>query len=47
MVKIREMSKREKELLNALGTYPDASLVELVNRTQYKRMSSISRKITI
>lgn len=45
MVEIRDMSDREKELLNALGTYPDASLKELVNRTKYKRITSISRKI--
>ena len=39
------MSNREKELLNALGRYPDASLKEIVSRTKYKRITSISRKV--
>ncbi len=45
MVEIQEMTDREKELLNALGKYPDMSLKELVNHTRYKRVSFISRKL--
>lgn len=39
------MTDREKELLNTLGKYPNMSLKELVSRTRYKRVSSISRKL--
>jgi hypothetical protein len=45
MVEIQEMTDREKELLNALGKYPDMSLKELVTYSGYKRVSYISRKI--
>lgn len=42
---IRGLTDREKELLNVIGRYPDASLKELVNRTSYKRTTTVSRKL--
>lgn len=45
MVKIHDLTDKEKELLNVLGKFPNISLKELVDRTKYKRMSSISRKL--
>ncbi len=41
----RQMNDREKELLTTLGRNPDLSLKELLNYTQYKQVSSITRKI--
>ncbi len=45
MGKARELTDREKELLNVIGSHPDASLKELVNRTSYKRTTTVSRKL--
>ena len=45
MGKIRGLTDREKELLNVIGQHPDASLKELVNRTSYKRTTTVSRKL--
>jgi len=39
-----QLSESEKDLLTVLGKSPDISLKELVNRTKYKRVSSIVRK---
>ena len=39
------MTDSEKELLTVLGTYPDASIKELVSRTPYKWASTIVRKL--
>ncbi|KYK30037.1 MAG: hypothetical protein AYK19_04885 [Theionarchaea archaeon DG-70-1] len=39
------LTESEKELLNVLGKFPDISMKELVNRTQYKRLSSVVKKI--
>lgn len=44
VMKIR-LTESKKELLNVLGKFPDISMKELVNRTQYKRVSSVIRKI--
>ena len=44
MGKIHEITNREKELLNALGKYPEISMKKLLGYTRYKRVSSISRK---
>jgi len=40
-----QLNDNEKELLTVIGKNPEMSLKELVNRTQYKRESSIVRKI--
>jgi hypothetical protein len=40
-----QTTDKEKELLTLLGSSPDTPLKHLVNRTQYKRLSSIVRKI--
>jgi len=45
MVQESQLNEREKELLTVLGKNPEMSLKELVNCTQYKRASSIVRKI--
>ena len=45
MVKNRELTYSEKELLNALGKYPEMPLKELLIHTSYKRVSSLLRKI--
>lgn len=45
MVEIHEITDREKELLNALGTFPEISMKELLACTPYKRVSSISKKL--
>ena len=41
----RQIGEREKELLNALGRYPDLSMKELLGFTTYRRTSSLVRKI--
>lgn len=40
-----QMTAREKELLTILGEYPGISMKELVIRTQYKRISSVIKKL--
>ena len=45
MVQRRQLGEREKRLLNALGSYPDLSMKELLELTAYKRTSSLIRKI--
>jgi len=45
MGKIHKLSDREKELLNVLGNHPEISIKELVNYTNYKRESSVGRKL--
>lgn len=40
-----QLTQGEKELLNVLGYHPDISMKELVSRTEYKRVSSVVRKI--
>ncbi len=45
MVQEYQLNDNEKELLTVLGKNPEMSLEELVNRTKYKRESSIVRKI--
>jgi len=40
-----QLTTNEKELLTTLGTFPDSSMKELVDRTQYKRLSSVIKKI--
>jgi hypothetical protein len=40
-----EMNDNEKKLLNAIGRHPSVSVKELLTHTQYKRMSTILRKI--
>ena len=40
-----ELNDSEKELLNVLGTFPDASLKELVNCTPYTGESTIVKKL--
>lgn len=44
-MKIRELTDKEKEFLNALGTHPNMPLKDLVAYTPYKRVSSIVRKL--
>ena len=39
------LSENEKELLNVLGKNSDITLKELVNRTQYKRVNTVIKKI--
>jgi hypothetical protein len=39
------LSESEKELLNVLGTNSDMTLKQLVDRTQYKRVNTIIKKI--
>lgn len=45
MVQEYRLNEREKELLTVLGKNPEISMKELVNHTQYRRVSSIVRKI--
>ena len=45
MARIHTLSDREKELLTAVGDYPDASTDELLTHTSYKRKTSILRKL--
>ena len=40
-----ELTDSEKELLNVVGAFPDASLKELVNRTPYAWESTIVKKL--
>lgn len=40
-----QLTEREKELLTALGNYPHIPMKELLNRTQYKWVSTVIRKI--
>lgn len=44
-MKIRELTDKEKKLLNALGTHPDIPLKDLIEHTTYKRVSSVVRKL--
>ncbi len=39
------LSDSEKKLLNAIGTYPELSLKELLSHTQYKRTGFVAKKI--
>jgi len=45
MVQGYQLNEREKELLTVLGRNPEISLKELANRTDYRRVSSVARKI--
>ncbi|KYK33232.1 MAG: hypothetical protein HXS46_02505 [Theionarchaea archaeon] len=45
MVQEYQLNDNEKELLTVLGSHQEMSLKELVNHTQYKRESSVVRKI--
>lgn len=40
-----QLTEREKELLTILGKSPEMSMKELVNRTQYRRVSSVIKKL--
>ena len=44
-MKQQYLSESEKELLTAIGRYPQMSMKELINYTGYKRVSSIVRKV--
>ena len=39
------LSKNEKDLLNALGRFPDASMKELLGYTAYKQVTTVARKV--
>ena len=39
------LSTNEKELLNALGRFPDASMKELLTLTNYKQETTVARKV--
>jgi hypothetical protein len=40
-----DLSDREKGLLTILGKYPDIPMKDLLNKTQYRRVSSVVKKI--
>ena len=40
-----EINDNEKKLLNAIGNYPETSLQELLNYTDYKWVSTVAKKI--
>ena len=45
MERFYHLTDREKELLNVIGTYPDASMKELLNHTRYKWMRTVKKKL--
>ena len=40
-----QLAEREKELLNVLGKHPEMSMKELFDHTQYKRVSTVVKKV--
>ncbi|MBU7046864.1 MAG: hypothetical protein HXS54_10555 [Theionarchaea archaeon] len=45
METLHTLGKNEKDLLNALGRFPDASMKELLGYTAYKQVTTVARKV--